>query len=77
LTVLVETVPATVNVLGKLVTFTLRLLFVTKVDRELGTRIFKLNVLIFRLLKLKKGLVINVEIPAPQRVTHSIVEALE
>jgi hypothetical protein len=84
-TVFVETVPEIVNVLGKFATFTLRLLFVTNVERELGTRIFRLNVLILRLLKLKKGFVTKVEttfvtfvdIPAPQRVTQSIVEALE
>ncbi len=48
----------------------------TNVDIELGIRIFTVNVLIFSELKLKTGLVINVEIPAPHRVTQFVVEIL-
>jgi hypothetical protein len=42
----------------------------------LGTITLTVNVLIFTVLRLKTGFVINVEIPAPQSVTQSIVETL-
>jgi hypothetical protein len=50
----------------------------TNVDIALGIITFTVNVLIFRLLKLKKGFVIFVDIPAPHKDTHSlIVDTLE
>ncbi len=42
----------------------------------LGTITLTVNVLIFTVLRLKTGFVINVEIPAPHNVVHWTVDTL-